>query len=69
MSIEKTGMTVCLKGLKKYAWRKNLAGFFSIGGRSMTDAEVRKVVEYGISKGYENDQQIPVEEVVKLLGW
>lgn len=54
MTTVKIEMKTNLKGLKKWAWRKNLRGFFSFGGRSLTDAEVRKVVEYGIAHGYEN---------------
>lgn len=60
-------VTTNLKGLKKWAWRKNLNGFFSYGGRELTDAEVRKLVEYGISKGYRTEADIPGEEVEQLL--
>ena len=67
----KMPMTLCLKGLRKWdkMWRKNLTGLFSIEGRKLTDSEVRKAVEYGIEKGYETDQDIPVEELITLLGW
>lgn len=56
-----------LKGLKKWAWRKNLSGFFSFEGRMLSDKEVRAVVEYAISKGYEYDCDIPNEEVREVL--
>lgn len=62
-------VSVSLQGIKKFAWRKNLNGFFCVNGRSLTNAEVRKVVEYGIAKGYETNEDIPTEEVIKLLGW
>lgn len=56
-----------LKGLKKWAWRKNLSGFFSFEGRMLSDKEVRAVVEYAISKEYEYDCDIPAEEVREVL--
>jgi hypothetical protein len=56
-----------LKGLKKWAWRKNLGGFFSINGKELSDAQVRIVVEWAIRKGYEYDVDIPDEEVIELL--
>lgn len=62
-------VSVSLRGIKRWAWRKNLNGFFSMGGRRLTDSEVRKVVEYGIRKGSETNEDIPEDEVKKLLGW
>lgn len=56
-----------LNGLKKWAWKKNLSGFFSFEGRMFSDKEVRAVVEYAISKGYEYDCDIPEEEVREVL--
>lgn len=47
--------------------RKNLKGYFSVNGRDMTDAEIRKVVSYAVEKGYETDADIPSEELAKLL--
>lgn len=67
MKRETHTITVNLKGLKKWAWRKNLRGFFSYGGRELSDTEVRAVVEYGISKGYKTEADIPEEEIDKLL--
>lgn len=60
---------VSLKGLKQQAWKKKLDGFFSINGRYLSDTEVRKLVEYGISKGYETNEDIPIDEALKVLGW
>ena len=56
-----------LKGLKKWAWRKNLTGFFSVKGKELSDAQVRKMVDWAIAKGYEYDAEIPVDEVIELL--
>lgn len=56
-----------LKGLKKWAWRKNLDGFFSIDGKGLSDKQVRTVVEWAIKKGYEYDVDIPGDEVIELL--
>lgn len=56
-----------LKGLKRWAWEENLSGFFSFEGRMLSDKEVRAVVEYAISKGYEYDCDIPAEEVREVL--
>lgn len=47
--------------------RKNLKGYFSVNGRDMTDAEIRKVVSYAVEKGYETEADIPSEELAKLL--
>lgn len=58
-----------LKGLKKYAWRKNLNGFFSVNGKNLTDAQVRSLVDWAISKGYEYDSDIPEGEAVKFLNF
>lgn len=60
---------VSLKGVRQQAWKKKLDGFFSINGRYLSDSEVRKLVEYGISKGYETNEDIPVEEAIEVLGW
>lgn len=60
-------VTTNLKGLRKWAWRKNLAGFFSYDGRELSDAEVRAIVEYGIEKGYETEADIPGTEIDKIL--
>lgn len=56
-----------LKGLKKWAWRKDLSGFFSVNGKELSDSQVRKMVNWAIDKGYEYDADIPHDEVVGLL--
>ena len=56
-----------LKGLKKWAWRKNLKGFFSVNGKELSDSQVRIMVEWAITKGYEYDADIPADEAAKLL--
>lgn len=61
-------MATNLAGLKRFAWRKNLRGYFIHNGRELSDAEVRRVVEYGISKGYRTEADIPEDEVNQLLG-
>lgn len=58
-----------LQGIRKHLWRKNLHGFFTVNGRYLTDEEVRKVVDYGISKGYETNKEFTDEEIINLLGW
>lgn len=60
----------CMRGFKKWMDahpRKNLNGFFSVDGRDMTDAEVRRVVSYAVEKGYETEADIPSEELDQLL--
>ena len=56
-----------LKGLRKWAWRKNLTGFFSVNGKPLSDSQVRTMVEWAIKKGYEYDADIPEDEVIELL--
>ena len=56
-----------LRGLKRWAWRKNLDGFFSVDGKELSDKQVRLMVEWAISKGYEYDADIPDSEVIELL--
>lgn len=56
-----------LLGLRKWAWRKKLDGFFSVNGKELTDEQVRKMVDWAISKGYVYDADIPVNEVIELL--
>ena len=58
-----------LQGIRKYLWGKNLHGLFTVNGWYLTDDEVRKVVDYGISKGYETNKEFTDEEIINLLGW
>lgn len=46
---------------------EDLTGFFSLNGKDLTDAQVRTMVEWAISKGYIYDVDIPGDEVIKLL--
>lgn len=57
-----------LKGFKETQWKKNLKGFFSFGGRDLSDSEIRLLINYAITKGYEWDADIPEHEVRVLLG-
>ena len=60
----------CMRGFKKWVDahpRKNLRGYFSVNGRDMTDAEVRRVVSYAVEKGYETEADIPSAELAELL--
>lgn len=41
-------VTTNLQGLKRNYWRKNLNGFFTIGGKPLSDSHVRKLVNWGI---------------------
>ena len=63
-------ITTCMCGFKKWMDdhpRKNLRGYFSVDGRDMTNAEVRRVVSYAVEKGYETEADIPSEELTQLL--
>ena len=60
----------CMRGFKQWMDahpRKNLRGYFSVDGRDMTNAEVRRVVSYAVEKGYETEADIPSEELEQLL--
>lgn len=56
-----------LKGLKKWEWKKNLQGYFTIGDRELTDAETRKLVEFGLSKGYDTDADFTEDDLKELF--
>ena len=66
--IEKRHLTTNLKGFKKLFWKKDMKGYFSIGDRELTDAEIRHLLNYAITKGYERDVDIPAYEISVLLG-
>ena len=55
--------------IRKHFCINNLNDFFLVNGRYLTDDEVRKVVDYGISKGYETNKEFTDEEIINLLGW
>jgi hypothetical protein len=58
---------ISLKGIKKWIWRTNLNGFFIVNGKELSDAQVRKMVEWAIERGYKYNVDIPKEEVIELL--
>ena len=46
-----------------------MSGWFSIGGRELTDVEARKMIEYALDKGIVYDCDVDADEIKKLLGW
>lgn len=60
-------ITTNLAGLKRNWRRKNLSGFFTHRGRNLSDSEVRKLVEYGLKKGYRTEAEFSDEEVDRVL--
>ena len=59
-----------LVGLRNsHYWKRNLGGLFVVGGKQLTDAEARKVVNHAIEHGYEYSSDIPDSEVASVLGW
>lgn len=63
-------ITTCMRGLQKWIEahpRKNLRGFFTVDGRDMSHNEVKRVVAYAVSKGYETERDIPSDELAELL--
>ena len=61
-------MKTNLKGFKANCWEfEDLTGLFNYDGRSMTDKEIRAVVEWGILYGYETEADIPPEMVEKII--
>lgn len=61
-------VTCNLAGLKRNYWRRNLTGFFCLDdGRELSDAQVRRIVEYGIKHGYRTEADIPKDAIAHLL--
>ena len=58
-----------LKGLRKNFWHKNMNGWFSMGGRDLTNEEAHKMIEFGLANGVEFDSDIDGEALAKHLGW
>ena len=56
-----------LQGFKRNCWRKNLHGFFTYNGKPMTDAQVRRMVNWGIEHGYVTEADIPEDKFVEIL--
>lgn len=60
-------MHINLEGLKKFAWKKNLYGYFTIENRKLSDAETRKLVIYGLQKGYKTDDDFTDDDLHNLF--
>ena len=58
-----------LKGLRKNFWNKNMNGWFSLGGRELTNVEAHMMIEFGLAHGCEFDTDIDGDELFKHLGW
>ena len=56
-----------LRGLKRNCWRKNLHGFFTYKGKPMSDAQVRRLVNWGIEHGCRTEADIPADKVADIL--
>ena len=56
-----------LKGFKRNCWSKNLYGYFTYNGKPMTDAQVRRMVNYGIEHGCRTEADIPEDKFVEIL--
>lgn len=60
--------TCNLAGLKRNYWHRNLKGFLCLDdGTELSDAQVRRIVEYGIKHGYKTERDIPESEIAHLL--
>lgn len=60
-------LTTNLQGLKRWEWRKNLSGFFTIGGKPLSDSQVRKLVNWGIEHGCRTEADIPEDKIAEIL--
>lgn len=49
--------------------RKRTDGFFVYRGKALNHNQVKAMVNYAVEKGYENEADIPSEELTTLLGW
>lgn len=68
--METVEVTTNLEGLKRNYWNRNLKGFFCLDdGTELSDAQVRKIVEYGIEHGYRTEKDIPEDEIAHLLNY
>lgn len=57
-----------LAGLKRNYWHRNLKGFLCLDdGTELSDAQVRRIVEYGIKNGYKTERDIHESEIAHLL--
>lgn len=53
--------------IRHYFWNENLDGFFSISGNPLRDSQVRRIINYGIMKGYKTFNDIPENTIKQLL--
>lgn len=60
-------LTTNLQGLKRNYWRKNLNGFFTIDGKPLSDSQVRRLVNWGISHGCRTEADIPEDKIAEIL--
>lgn len=61
-------VTCNLAGLKRNYWLRNLKWFLCLDdGTELSDAQVRRIVEYGIKHGYKTERDIPESEIAHLL--
>lgn len=60
-------LTTNLQGLKRWEWRKNLDGLFTIGGKPLSDSHVRKLVNWGIEHGCRTEADIPEDKIAEIL--
>lgn len=61
-------VTCNLAGLKRNYWHRNLKGFLCLDdGTELSDAQVRRIVEYGIKNGYRTEADIPKDAIAHLL--
>lgn len=64
----KQSVHISLKGfIESESFGYNIKGYLNCGNRELTDHEVRLLVNYGVSKGYHFENDIPESEVEKIL--
>lgn len=63
----KTNMKGFQKWMKEHP-RKRTDGFFCFAGKELTHEQVKKMVDYAVLKGYRTEADIPVNEIVEILG-
>ena len=60
-------VTTNLKGFKRNYWRRNLKGLFTIGGKPLSDSQVRKLVNWGIEHNCRTEADIPEDKIAEIL--
>lgn len=70
MIMSEVKVTCNLAGLKRNYWNRNLRGFLCLDdGTELSDAQVRRIVDYGIKHGYKTESDIPESEIAQLLNY